>query len=402
MRKKVLLAEQSGSTRSVIETILRQNGFEVVSVPDYEKAVDVLGLSKPDIMIFGSDLTGAGNKHLYTYINENEIYSSIPILLLASAEDTDLPYPDEVIVRRPFDTNELLEKIKIFAGQDTSKANSESNSPTPMVTMDLDDEFLDAALGLDQIDVTDSEVMNKTGNIPKVKTSSSKITSVGEFDDLDDSSKVESIIIDEDQTDIRRPATKITKSAPMNASGKLDILQDQYGMSEKAQKSLEPDDSAHDYNWFVNEMQSDSKPNSGSDLTANKESNDLGAVKMEETLQPLTAKHINDSTSKNSKTPDEGVEKFIDDFKNEMNKIHSDTKTETITINDDNNQSGTSSRTNHAQLNEQKLTDSVELFTRQFTAALAEKLAKVIVDKIDSERLFKIIKNEVLTELKKK
>ena len=220
MRKKVLLAEQSGSTRSVIETILRQTGFEVVSVSDHNRAVEVLGLSKPDIMIIGSDLTGAGDKPLYSYLNENEIYNSIPILLLASADDKDLPYPDEVIIRRPFDTKELLEKIKIFVGQDTSQQQITNSSPNPLETMDLNDEFLDAALGIDNISVINSEVMDKTGSIPVVKSDSKKVTDIGDIDEFEDNSKVESIIIDDDQTDIRRPSTQKINIAQPNASGK--------------------------------------------------------------------------------------------------------------------------------------------------------------------------------------
>lgn len=401
MRKKVLLAEQSGSTRSVIETILRQTGFEVVSVSDHNRAVEVLGLSKPDIMIIGSDLTGAGDKPLYSYLNENEIYNSIPILLLASADDKDLPYPDEVIIRRPFDTKELLEKIKIFVGQDTSQQQITNSSPNPLGTMDLNDEFLDAALGIDNISVIDSEVMDKTGSIPVVKSDSKKATDIGDLDEFEDNSKIESIIIDDDQTDIRRPATKKTKMVQPNASGKLDILQDQYGISKEAQKKVELEDSAHDYHWFVNEMQSDSKPQSGPASTPPKDNSNLEAVNLKEVMQPVTAEHVKESDTGKAKHQEKGVEKFIDDFKKEMEKIDSDNKTETVTIKDDNNQSNASTNTKPSKQNVQSATDPLEIFTRQFTTELAAKLAKVIADKIDSEKLLNLIRNEILTEIKK-
>jgi len=401
MRKKILLAEQSDSTRSIIETILRQNGFEVVSVPDYDRAVDVLGLSKPDMLIIGSDLIGAGDKPLYSYILDNEIYSSIPIILLASDDDKNLPYPEEVIVRRPFDTNELLERVKIFAGQ--GKTQTESvNIPTDFLgSMNLDDEFLDAALGLDHISVTDSEEMNKTSTLQKIKIGNEKVSNLGECDELNDTNKVESIMIQEDQTDIRRPATQKTIIQP-NASGKLDILQDQYGMTEQAQKAFEPEDSAHDYHWFVNEMQNDSKPKSAAAPISKNGDHQLGSIKIEETVQPLTSSHISGTGNAKSNHKEEGVEKFIDEFKREMEKIHSDKKTATVTIRDEKPQISKSAKSALPHANEQILSEAVRLFTKQFTVELAGKLAKEIVVKIDSEKLLVLIKNELLAELKKK
>ncbi len=402
MRKKVFLAERSGSTGSVIETILRQTGFEVISVSDYTRAVEVLGLSKPDIMIVSCDLTGADDKPLYLFLNENEIYNSIPLLLLASADDKDLSYPDEVIIRRPFDTKELLEKVKILAGQKTSQTQTANSQSSSLGTMDLNDEFLDAALGLDNINVTNSEVMDETGSIPIVKSDSMNVTDIGDLDKFEDNSKVESIIIDDDQTDIRRPETRKIKTVQPNASGKLDILNDQYGLSKEAQKEVELEDSVHDYHWFVNEMQNDSKPQPAPESTSPKDNAELEAVKLKETLQPVTAKYVKESIAGESKPQDEGVERFIDDFKKEMEKIDSDNKTETVTIKDDKNQSNTHTNTKSAQPNEQILTDPVKIFTRQFTTELAEKLAKVIADKIDTEKLLNLIRDEIMTELKKK
>lgn len=404
MRKKVLLAEQSDSTRSIIETILRQNGFEVVSVSDYDRSVDVLGLSKPDIMIVGSDLVGSDDKPLYSFILDNEIYNSIPILLLASDEDSSIPYPEEVIIRRPFDTNELLDKVKIFAGQNISKGESVNVTSDLLGGLHLDDEFLDAALGLDHISVTDSEELNKTSTAIKRNIGNEKVTNIGDFDEMNDSNKVESIMIHEDQTDIRRPVTQKTKIVQPNASGKIDILQDQYGMSEQAQKALEAEDSVHDYHWFVNEMQNEAKPKPAASSNANTNTNDhqLGSIKIEETVQPLTSRHINDAVSKKSNSQGEGVEKFIDEFKREMEKIHSDKKTETVTLRDEKPQVSRSGKAASPQANEQILSEAVKLFTKQFTIALAEKLAKEIAVKIDTEKLLVLIKNEILAELKKK
>ena len=65
MSKKILLAESSQVTRSIAEKILRQSGFEVISVNSAEKALEVIELTRPDLIIAGGELTSSGNKTLY-------------------------------------------------------------------------------------------------------------------------------------------------------------------------------------------------------------------------------------------------------------------------------------------------------------------------------------------------
>ena len=159
MQKRVLLAEESDTVRGVAESALRQNGFEVISVVSGEKAVEVLELSRPDLIIVGSELVGKGRKPVYEHVQENPQISSVPLLIQANPEEAGLPFPQEVILCRPLEPSEFMSKVKAFIGQPAAVKQAESN---PLSEAQLEDELLDAALGLDQIDVTDSEVMDKT------------------------------------------------------------------------------------------------------------------------------------------------------------------------------------------------------------------------------------------------
>ena len=82
MRKKVLLAEESDTIRGVAESVLRQNGFEVISVPSGNKALEVLEFTRPDVIVIGSDVKGKGPAPLYQHITDNRPLSLIPLLLL--------------------------------------------------------------------------------------------------------------------------------------------------------------------------------------------------------------------------------------------------------------------------------------------------------------------------------
>ena len=58
MRKRVLIAELSDITRVAAETVLRQNGFEVIAVSSGDKAFQVLEHSKPHLIIANSSFPG--------------------------------------------------------------------------------------------------------------------------------------------------------------------------------------------------------------------------------------------------------------------------------------------------------------------------------------------------------
>ena len=65
MHRKVLIIEQTDTLRTVAETVLRQNGYEVIAVSAAEKAREVLELTRPDLVIVGADVTGADGSPFY-------------------------------------------------------------------------------------------------------------------------------------------------------------------------------------------------------------------------------------------------------------------------------------------------------------------------------------------------
>jgi len=412
MRKRVLLAEQSDAVRGVAETVLRQNGFEVVSVAAAEKALEVLKFSRPDLLIIGGELTTIDQRPLYDRIQSDPKTASIALLLFGDASDSSLPFPSEVIIPRPFDPNEFLEKVRIFSG--TIESDKQA-APNPLEAASLDDDFLDAALGLDRIDVTDSEVMDKT---TKIKTKAPP-HSLDKFIGLDhaengqekqtESGKVESVMIREGTGTDGDPRNQQKKPKPsLSASGKLDILPDQYGLSDPNALQVDTGNQVHDYEWFVNEMRKEaeasqiSSPPPDIDTTDKAESPELTISDPASMVTPLpTPSDARESAPTQPKAP--VVEKFIDEFKKEIEKVHSD-EPESIMLKAD------KPAEEKAGVRDKKWEESFEditseqvgLFTHQLCSELAEKIADKIVSKIDSEKLLNLIKNEIFSRTRNK
>lgn len=402
MRKKVLLAEQSDATRSVAETILRQNGFEVIAVTDGERAAEVLENTRPDLIIAGAELQHGG-RPVYERIKENQTTADTPLLLFTDKNRAGLPFPEETLIPRPFDPRMFLNRVMVFTGTRVGAAQPASGSET---AGDFPNESHGEARGTndsDQIHVTDSSVMDNTTKIRRRKAQD------GDSDDMTDTGRVESIIIEDDQTDIRRPGTqKIKQVDESSQTGGLDILDDhdQYNLHETDQFADGiDDDREHDYHWFINEMQKevdkiDGPPGKGS---ADQPAEDLSFTDPADSLEPFKMPPETKPRSREQRKPAQespgsgGVEKFIDEFKKEIEKFEGGEPQNVTVREEDSPPADTDWEESIESLTPQR----VELFTRQLAADLAASLAEKIVAKIDSDKLLEMLRAEILVRARK-
>lgn len=414
MRKRVLLAEQSDAIRGVAETALRQNGFEVISVATAEKALEVLKFTRPDLIIVGGELTTTDQQPLYEKIRSHPKGGAIAMLLFDDSGG-DLPFPPEVVIGRPFDSEEFLEKVRVFSG--LSGSEQKQAVPNPLEQANLDDDFLDAALGIDRINVTDSEVMDKT--VPGTKNAGAKPPDkfIGfdhdekEREKTTESGKVESVMIqDSDASDIRRPEQEKKRPPSPSASGKLEILTDQYGLSDPNALRVEGEGQAHDYEWFIDEIRKEavaphsSPPPPADSLPDDAPPPELTVSEPASIIDPVTSPPgTPEPLDVPSRETGSSVDKFLDEFKKEVEKLQSDVP-ESVNLEPEQLSHGSSGGSERVWLEsaEDITPDEVSLFTRQLRTELAEKIAEKIMAKIDNEKLFNLLKNEILSHARNK
>ncbi|MBD3401303.1 hypothetical protein GF420_00285 [candidate division GN15 bacterium] len=413
MHKRVLVAESAEAIRSVAETVLRQHGFEVISLPTVDKAQEVLQFSVPDVLIIGADLVTGDGRPFYESLQSNPRTASIPMLLFDSVDSEGLPFPDEVIISRPFDPKDFIQRVQVFSGQAGDERKQEK-SAQPFGDADLDDELLDHALGLDQIQVEESEVMDKTTVTGKVKQKAAqrddKMVGLESYSDdseeASDSQKVESLMI--------REGEEGAAGAPprKQGTGPIEILNDQYGMTEP--KNLQPtvEDQNHDYDWFINAMREEEGVEAPPSATpAETTTEELHVEHPAESVDPVTPATGAASAQQQTQTPSEkppktaGVEKFIDEFREEMERIRTADEPQVVTVKPD--EAAAEGAPSGDELSwEEKLEQltpaEAALFSRQFAKELAEKIAEKIVAKIDSEKLLKLIAAEIAERARQK
>lgn len=396
MPKRILLAESGKGTRQAIESILRKSSFEVISVSTGDKACEVIQFTQPDLIIADAALNTRDQKPLHEKLSADPKSREIPLLIIDSAKGSELPYPDEVIIKRPVDPQEFMERVRALLSQQDSRSEDKRNS-NPLSEQSVDDDFLDAALGLDQIHVTGSAVMDNT-NIFGKKASRQADKLIG-YDDLaredtDNTAgpRVESLLINENSDISHKKKSRRKKQA--NETGSLEILSDP--LADIQNKQTSNSGGVHDYNWFVNSIK-DEVQNPGSAQVSHSESDGLHINDNSFNVDPVTPPP---SGSKSSETGN--TSRSMNEFKKEMEQLLPDEsnleaiESQTVKIAEQEKPLGWQDKI------EDLTPEHLRIFAREFTEQLADRLARRICQKIDADKLHKLLKAELIAQAKKK
>ncbi len=454
MSKRVLIVEKSLAVRGIAESLLRQNRFEVLTADSAETAQEILSGSKIELFLVSSDIKVESGSCFYEWLGSDKKTAAVPLLILHDPAGGDLPFPPEAIINKPFTPRDFLATVSVFCGElDMAPAEGQ-----PFQGSDLEDDIIDAALGLDKIEVDGSAVMvddtttsqrKNHKNIPesmigfeskngKDKTS----TSPGQIDQVkvkasQDSQEVETPVVEPEQTPVSNKdhtflgvdSDKMPASKPeMSESSKIEIVTDQYGLVQTPDllRPEKKEAGGHDYDWFINEMQDMAKgvkPTAGDSGTIQISPNSDGlapvapppttstaptkistqsvqavpSVNDKNGSQPVDLKAVPESKTEHG----EAVDKFISEFKKEMEKISDDSTGGVPTAN-----IPAPSDSDSASLKWQESTGGG---TARIGAALSEEkiddITQRIIDKIfvqiSRETLYRIIREAISESISK-
>lgn len=239
--KKIVVAEASPTIKSVADSLLRQNGYDVLCTSDGLQAWEAISKEKPDLVLSGLGLSGISGLELCRQITSDQLTGGIPVILMIGAQDS---VKEEDIVssgargrlRKPFSPKDLLEVVGKLAAR---------GKDTPIVDEPQMPAIIDSA-GFS------AQVASSLGATPKPDSYSL------EWLDLKES----------------KPTNHIAKVASFDLATDdqgLVINEDQYGLANPL-RALEDDESGSsvkdrddDYEWFVDEMKKEMEGKSAKD-----------------------------------------------------------------------------------------------------------------------------------------
>lgn len=439
MAKRVLIIEQSLAVRGVAESLLRQNGLEVVSADAPAGAAEILRTSKIDLILVSSEINTESGQPLFEQFSADESTAGIPIVILHDPNSGPEPgYPPESIITKPFTPRDFLAAIGPFVGSERTVSASDQ---TPFSGADFEDALIDSALGLDKIEVDEAEIMEDDTGIYRKKNKKGVTESLIGFDmkvSPDDTTKavrgkIESVNVPAEQEGTpespapnnaepekaeepeeihdREDDEESVLDAGMTESNEIEIVTDQYGIAsipettEVIQPEEEEDDEKHDYEWFLKELRREA---SGEKMPEPAQETPMGpqvsldekAAKAATPAEPETPPERQPqpkAEAAEQPTQDDAIDKFISEFKKEVDKITGETSDQitVATIAADDSEpaaSGSDRELNWEERLEKIPDDQLKLISRDIVEAVAKQVARQLVARIDPEVVYHLIK----------
>jgi len=350
---KVLVADDSATIRGVAESLLRHNGYEVISTSDGGKALAMAKSQKPDLIFLDHVMPGKDGLSVCRELKADPQLRNIPVIMLLSAGEARegekfLAAGASDYLFKPFVPKDFIEKAQKFlspfaqrsvSARDTGKIAASSlleealSSATKEEGEELDLEKLLGAASSKQLE----EETGKVPVVPPQKPSpSAEVERWGETNPDEMTIKLYS---QEEKTKPKlheRPKAaerSKTGTGPVKSdSDKLKLEKEKedlilasnpFGLGEEdldlAFGTGGSQDAPHDYDWFLKEMQKESQAPSGPSKQPAPAAPPPSRRK-EETSEELKLKVEEMGTSRL------GYERFINEFKKEMMKLETEEK----------------------------------------------------------------------------
>jgi len=131
---KMLLADDSITMQKLVELILVEEGFEIMSTSNGEEALAVIPSFKPNIVLADVEMPKINGYQLCDKIKQNPSTSRLPVILLAGAfEQFDEELAKKVgaddFIIKPFESQELIGKVHAALAVSSIKEESAEVPP---------------------------------------------------------------------------------------------------------------------------------------------------------------------------------------------------------------------------------------------------------------------------------
>lgn len=117
MGKKILVVDDEADIREIIQARLISNGYEIIAAEDGFIALSLAKREKPDLIILDIMMPRMDGYSALRELRKDNETADIPVLILSVKEKDkmeDMFYFQNIsdYIEKPFDSEELLEKVK--------------------------------------------------------------------------------------------------------------------------------------------------------------------------------------------------------------------------------------------------------------------------------------------------
>ena len=118
MGRHVLVVEDHETTRAVVESLLRANGYEVTGAPDAEQGLEILARTPVDLVLLDMFLPKASGIQFLMIRAQRNVATNVPVIVMSGSDQLDSLKPQlnalgvGLTLRKPLDVEALLSAVK--------------------------------------------------------------------------------------------------------------------------------------------------------------------------------------------------------------------------------------------------------------------------------------------------
>ncbi|MBV8086168.1 MAG: response regulator [Chloroflexi bacterium] len=122
---RILVVDDETGIRSLLVTLLKEEGHEVVSSGDGQTALSLACEHHLDLVVLDLMLPGLDGRDVYRRLREQEGLSQVPVLFMSAAGHLRPdPQSNTAFVNKPFDIDRVLSVVDRLLNQTSTPAQS--------------------------------------------------------------------------------------------------------------------------------------------------------------------------------------------------------------------------------------------------------------------------------------
>lgn len=117
MTKTILVVDDEADIRTTVETVLKKEGYKVVTAINGDDALKKWTVEKPALVLMDIMMPGTPVKDIIPKMKGTKV-AYLSVVRTSEAEKEDLMKSKNIVdfIQKPFDIKELVKKVKKLAG----------------------------------------------------------------------------------------------------------------------------------------------------------------------------------------------------------------------------------------------------------------------------------------------
>ncbi|WP_316760094.1 PleD family two-component system response regulator [Pedobacter aquatilis] len=117
MSKKLLICDDDIDIIEMLEIVLDDSGFDIITETDSKKVLELISSTKPQLVLMDLWMPVISGDQILMQMREDQNLSSIPVVIMSAAQDgkeVASKAGANGYIPKPFDIDELMQKVNKF------------------------------------------------------------------------------------------------------------------------------------------------------------------------------------------------------------------------------------------------------------------------------------------------